>query len=395
MMVVMTTTPSELEDLVGEAILRDASAIDFAPSATAPTIQVRLRIGGVLVPSGVLPLVSRATLARLLHSAQLDHGTVASARVIELAQVRWRVAVAATVAGPHVLVHRVPSGVVPLDRLGLDPDSHARVVGGLTRPGGMTIISGPPGAGTTTTFYAALAALDLARMTVVSIEDPVEQLIAGVHQREWRQPAPAPGAGDVAAPWMDELTRAKAELRSVLLEEPDAVGVATTNDLAGTSLAFDCAAAGVRVIAAMPSTEASAVPVRFFGLGIDAFRVAAGLRNAVCQRLLRLSCPHCVAADPAGERFLALLGEDLEPGTQPRASAGCDRCARTGFVGAIAIFEVLDFTGAILELFLQGASTGEVRDEFRKSGATTFRRRAAQLVADGRVSIAEALRVVA
>jgi general secretion pathway protein E len=109
--------------------------------------------------------------------------------------------------------------------------------------------------------------------------------------------------------------------------------------------------------------------------------------------LLRVSCAHCAASDPAGAGRLRELGITTSK-TTPQASRGCGRCEGSGFSGTTAIFEILDVTPEIVDLVLQGASYDELDIIAVGRGMTTLRQRAAALVTEGRVSVDEALRVL-
>jgi len=49
-------------------------------------------------------------------------------------------------------------------------------------PYGMLLLSGPTGAGKTTTLYAAVNSLDKVGRNIITIEDPVEYRFQGINQ---------------------------------------------------------------------------------------------------------------------------------------------------------------------------------------------------------------------
>src|SRR5205085_5831228 len=61
-----------------------------------------------------------------------------------------------------------------LDGIGMPEAMVARLRGILKSGSGMVLVTGPTGAGKTTTLYAALSELDLDAQKVVTVEDPVE-----------------------------------------------------------------------------------------------------------------------------------------------------------------------------------------------------------------------------
>ena len=50
------------------------------------------------------------------------------------------------------------------------------------RDNGMLLVCGPTGSGKTTTLYAALRTVDVAKRNVITIEDPVEYHLGGITQ---------------------------------------------------------------------------------------------------------------------------------------------------------------------------------------------------------------------
>ena len=58
---------------------------------------------------------------------------------------------------------------------------------------------------------------------------------------------------------------------------------------------------------------------------------------------------------------------------QPMKGTGCEVCNGTGCKGRIAFYEVLKMTDPLRELILNGASTGEIKNEAIKLGFRTLR----------------------
>ena len=85
----------------------------------------------------------------------------------------------------------------------------------LAEPHGLIVVSGPTGSGKTTTLAAALSTLNDPERKIMTIEDPIEYQIPGIHQTQVK-------------PSID-LTFATA-LRSFLRHDPDVMMVGEMRD---------------------------------------------------------------------------------------------------------------------------------------------------------------------
>ena len=103
--------------------------------------------------------------------------------------------------------------------------------------------------------------------------------------------------------------------------------------------------------------RASASPRRteLLDLGIPHYLLASTLNGVLAQRLVRTLCPHCKrpAAPPAESDWAFLLepGEALPAVMQPQEPVGCLECRRTGYLGRVGLYELLQITPALRRLF--------------------------------------------
>jgi type II secretory ATPase GspE/PulE/Tfp pilus assembly ATPase PilB-like protein len=368
------SSPAVLDQIIGEAMRRAAGALHFLPERNA--YAVRLRIGTAIVPCTSHPTVRSDVVAELSRRASLDHGASGTTQTVDAGGALWKIVSTQTIAGPHVDLRRVLGGPPALDRLGFTSAQLAAVSNELTRSRGATLLCGPPSSGTSSTFYAALAAIDRSARVVVTLEDPIERRLDGVAQRPWRRSAAS--SHDV--------------VRSVVAQNPDVVGIGTIDDGLTATIAMELAACGIKVLATMAATSASLFAHRLVRMANEPFAFVPTVRQVVCQRVLRVSCEHCAASDPAAVGRLRELG--ITTSLTPQASRGCARCEGSGFSGTTAIFEILDVTAEIVDLVLQGAGYDEIDIIASGRGMITLRQRAAALVTEGRVSVDEALRVL-
>jgi len=116
----------------------------------------------------------------------------------------------------------------------------------------MILVSGPTGAGKTTTLYASINGLDRAGRNIITIEDPVEYRFKDINQIEVN-----PRAG---------LTFASG-LRSILRLDPNVVLVGEIRDAETAKIAVQAALTGHLVLSSIHANDAVGVVFRLLDLG--------------------------------------------------------------------------------------------------------------------------------
>lgn len=92
---------------------------------------------------------------------------------------RYRAILVNTLTGPELTVRVLDRNLLELDRLGLDPNHHTKIVEALQRNKGLILVTGPTGAGKSTTLAAMIQHLiDSYPYHVVTLEDPVEFILS-------------------------------------------------------------------------------------------------------------------------------------------------------------------------------------------------------------------------
>ena len=134
------------------------------------------------------------------------------------------------------------------------------------------LVTGPTGSGKSTTLYAALNVLNDGERSILTIEDPVEQRIAGIKQMQI-----APKAGvtfDVG-------------LRSMLRADPDVIMVGEIRDRETAHIAVEAALTGHLVLSTLHTRDAPSALGRLIDMGIEPFLVSSAVDCIVAQRLVR------------------------------------------------------------------------------------------------------------
>lgn len=203
---------------------------------------------------------------------------------------------------------------------------------------GAILIAGPVNSGKTTTLYAILSMLNQEGNNIISIEDPVEYRIEGINQIQVNEKI--------------AFTFEKA-LEAVLRQDFDCLAVGEIRSSQVAETLISAALTGRRIYGTIHTPGAVKTVYRLLDMGIRPYIIRAAVRAIVGQRLLRRLCPICrlpyqVQQDSREGHFLgeAYRPEDIYYHHNPQ---GCPQCGHTGFIGRIAIHEILCFSEELSE----------------------------------------------
>lgn len=299
--------PPVVADLVRRAEVAGASDIHLQTAADRSAL-VSFRLDGLLAPVLTLPAgLAERVFGRIKYLSRLQtwQDSLPQDGRIERTELGSqndvRVATYPTVTGEKIVL-RLFTQVTPpaLAELGLPADVLAELEHFLRQPAGLLLLTGPAGSGKTTTIYACLRAL-LAQggRHIITVEDPVEQILPGVMQTEVND---ARGLGYATA------------ARHLLRQDPQVLVLGEIRDDETAALAVRTALTGHQVISTLHAGSCRGVFERLFVMVPDRSAVAAAVSLVLNQRLLRRVCAAC-------------------------AGVGCDTCLRTGYRGRLPVAE--------------------------------------------------------
>jgi type II secretory ATPase GspE/PulE/Tfp pilus assembly ATPase PilB-like protein len=358
-----------VDALLREAVRRGASDAHLEPTHSA--VEVRYRLDGVLHRVAVLDrelapnLVARLKVLAELLTYRVDipqEGSIREAAGGYGAEMR--VSTFPTVHGEKVVVRLFdPTGrLLDLEDLGLPPDLLAAWTDLLRERTGALLLTGPSGSGKTTTIYACLRSLVRdggGGRHIVTIEDPVEQVLEGVSQSQAR-----PGT---------EFDFARG-LRSLLRQDPEVIMIGEVRDPETAGIAVEAALTGHLVLSTLHAGSACGVIGRLLDMGVEPYLLTSGLRAVLNQRLVRRLCPACSAGSAA--------------------PVGCDQCARTGYRGRLLLAELLTLDAPLRQAILARSDTATLEAVAGRSERRALRAAADRAVADGLTTPAEIERVL-
>ena len=376
------------EELLHAAVLRRASDLHIDPERE--DVRVRMRVDGVLedyarLPSGALP----GLLSRFKVLAKMD---IAEKRAPQDGRfsylyggehhVELRAASLPTKYGERLTLRllALDTSGLTLSKLGLDEEQRGRVDRVLGRPHGLFLVTGPTGSGKSTTLYAGLRRLiSLRPLNVITVEDPIEFDIDGVAQ--------------VEVDAMDKVGFGKA-LRSILRHDPDVIMIGEIRDGDSADVAIKAALTGHLVLSTLHTNTAPGAITRLVDMGVERYLVAATLRLAVAQRLVRRLCPHCRQPRALSPSEAETLGAPAAAGLEVYEPAGCLRCAGRGFSGRIGLFELLEVERPWAARINAGADETALINAMHEAGIPTLTEAALRRLREGQTSFTEAATAV-
>ncbi len=401
-----TVDSKKIADIIKEAPIAKivSTVLEYAVSSRASDVhiepqedrvRVRYRIDGILYDKLSLPkTVQDAVVSRIkiLSNMKIDeHRIPQDGRFnfkVENNEVDLRISVMPTTFGEKIVMRllRKSGGIPSLQELGLTGSSLKNLEAAILRPHGIIIVCGPTGSGKTTTLYSVLEKLNTTRINIMTLEDPIEYQMPGVNQVQIN-----PSVG---------LTFATG-LRSFLRQDPNIILVGEIRDQETTELAIQAALTGHLVFSTLHTSDAAGALPRLIDLKAEPFLISSTITAIVGQRIVRRVCSFCRQAYPPPKQILdemrAVLG-NLFPKIdsiriQLYKGKGCDKCANSGYLGRVGIFEVLPVSSKIANLILEHPDSSAVEKEAILEGMTTMKRDGYLKVLQGVTTPEEVIRV--
>ncbi len=381
------------------AIKARASDVHIEPQEE--NVRVRYRIDGILQEKYLLPrnvLDAVVSRIKILANLKIDEKRVPQDGRFFFASdeqdVDLRISTLPTTYGEKVVMRLLKKSqkVPTLPDLGLRGRALKNLMDAIARPHGIIIVCGPTGSGKTTTLYSILDIVSTSKVNVVTIEDPVEYQMKGVSQAQVNTQA--------------GLTFASA-LRSFLRQDPNIIMVGEIRDTETADLAINAALTGHLVFSTLHTNDASGVPPRLLDMGVEPFLLVSSLNCVVGQRVLRRVCKACAQQvaipDKMAEEMKKTLGPIYEmvgekwkkegkEMTIPKV-VGCEACNKTGYLGRVAIYEVMPVSEKMAKLIVEKAAASSIQKLAMEEGMLSMKQDGYVKVLEGVTTMDEVLRV--
>src|SRR3954452_3283442 len=242
------------------------------------------------------------------------------------------------------------------------------------KPYGAVLVTGPTGAGKSTTLYAALQELNDVNKNIVTIEDPVEYRMTGINQIGVHRKA--------------GLTFATG-LRSMLRADPDVIMVGEIRDSETARIAIEAALTGHMVLTTLHTNDAPAAITRLQEMGIESFLTSSAVECIVAQRLARLLCAHCKKRVVIPQASLTESGFRVATDLEAYEPVGCGRCHGSGYKGRLGIYSVMVLSEHLKEMVVSMTPEAKIAAAAIQEGMLTLRQSGLEKVRAGLTSIGE------
>ena len=259
----------KLVNLVFSIAIQDrASDVHIQPMEHE--VRVRFRIDGLLYDIYKLPKrTQNAVVSRIKVMSGLD---VAEKRLPQDGRIKLRitereidvrVSIIPSVYGEQVVMRLLDKGatLITLEEIGIGGLKNT-VVSLIGRPQGVFLVTGPTGSGKTTTLYSALQHINTPEKNILTIEDPVEYVLAGIAQTQVNSKI--------------HLDFAKA-LRSFLRQDPDVIMVGEIRDEETAEIAIQAALTGHLVFSTLHTNDSASALTRLIDMGIEPYLLTSSI----------------------------------------------------------------------------------------------------------------------
>lgn len=279
---------------------------------------------------------------------------------------------------------------VNLEDLGFEPETLKRFKAGIASPYGIALVTGPTGSGKTTTLYSALTSLNTIDRNIMTAEDPVEYMLAGINQVQCK---PEIGLNFAAA------------LRSFLRQDPNIIMVGEIRDFETAEIAIKASMTGHLVLSTLHTNDAPSTIGRITNMGIEPFMVTTSVLLVQAQRLVRKICKDCkYEIKPRAEQIsqFGITPELMRRLELPHINEknmlfykgkGCETCNNSGNKGRVGVYEVMIMSERLRDIILNGGSTDDIRKQAIDEGMLSLRESALRKALLGTTSIEEVVRV--
>jgi type IV pilus assembly protein PilB len=374
-----------LEVVINDAIMRGATDLHVEPEDQS--VRLRYRVDGVLIPGETIPkelhapLVSRMKVLGgmdITEQRMPQDGRIS--QMVNGRRVDLRVATFPTTYGEKVAIRILEKDklVRGLTELGFSKKNLTLFRDILSKSRGIVLVTGPTGAGKTTTLYSALAHLGSAEKNILTVEDPVEYQIPTIRQTQIR-----PKAGFTFG----------TAIRSLLRQDPDVIMIGEIRDPETAQLALRAALSGILVFSTLHTQDSSGAVPRLMDMGLEPYLLASGMVGVIAQRLLRISCVECKAPTSYPPETLAKVGLKPDPDIVFYKGQGCEKCAGTGYRGRTGAFEILVVDATINTLIRERADSRLIKQAAVTAGMNTLLGDALSKAIFGQTTIEEVIRV--
>ena len=364
-----------LEILIAGALKTKASDIHFEPESG--DTRLRYRLDGILHDitnldleyyDKILNRVKILSKMKLnIHDSPQDGRFTIKQRNVDI---EVRVSIIPSEFGETIVMRLLdPRTIkVKLEDLGMRKDLLEIIYGQLKKKAGAIMVSGPTGAGKTTTLYAFVNYLNEPGTKIITIEDPMEYHLKNISQT---QVDPKKG-----------YTFSNG-LRAIVRQDPDIILVGEIRDFETAEISLHASLTGHLLLSTIHANNSAGVVPRLIDLGIKPQIIAPAINLTLAQRLVRKLCLSCKkevsATSNEVEKIKKVLGPvkdrfNIKSFSSLKLSVAgkCTACNFSGYRDRIGVFELFTVSKDIERLILSSPSMSAIEETSVKEGMVTI-----------------------
>ena len=376
-------------------------ASDIHAETLEERMRIRYRVDGVLQDVYTLPKArSKAIVNRIKVMSKLD---IAEKRLPQDGRLRYRanekvldfrVSTLPGKWGEKIVLRSLQSdtSLLKLEKLITTEEElkAVRAMGNL--PYGIFIVVGPTGSGKSTSLYSILNERNVSDVNIITVEDPVEYTLDGIHQ--------------VQVLREKGLDFARA-LRAIMRQDPDIILVGETRDKETAHTAMEAALTGHMVFTTLHANDTATAIARLNEMGVPPYLIGSSIVGVMAQRLVRKVCPNCCSsrnvnadkdklASSYGIKTIkepTILDLKSDPYDDNKKRNLCKNCNGSGYKGRIGLYEVMRVNDSIRELIMSSSNADDIRSCAYQNGVKSLLVYGMELVKKGITTIQEVERV--
>ncbi|MCX8094475.1 MAG: GspE/PulE family protein, partial [Candidatus Goldbacteria bacterium] len=371
-----------LTTLLSDAYNAEATDIHIEPYSDK--CRIRRRIDGVLYEVESPPrTLYTGILNKLKELAQMnvnEKNTPQESKLkvrISGKEINMAIYTFPTIFGEKIVLKilRTESLILPLDKIGMEPNILEIYKKTIKMPHGFILIAGPTNSGKATTVYSTLNEINDSTVNIFTVDDVSSNyILPGVNQTKVNRK----NYGQV--------------LRYLGEQDCDIIAVGDVSNKETAEAIFDIVASGHLVISMTKANDTVTALQSIINLGIEPYVVYANTIGVLAQRLVRKICDRCKEPYEAPADILKTLGSEVSRLILTRGR-GCMNCSNTGYKGRTAVFEFLPLNDRIKELLIAGEPVKKVKEEAKNMGLLTLKESAYLKVEQGMTTIEEYMKI--
>lgn len=369
--------------IIEQAVSKNASDIHIEPFNGY--IRVRIRIDGLLYEliridiSILSSIITRIKILAKLNIAEHRLPQDGSINIeINDIQLDLRINILPTIYGEKAVIRifHCDEIFISKNNIGFNDDDLKKFDNLLKNTNGLILVTGPTGSGKSTTLSAAMRDLNNENLNLVSVENPVENIIDGINQINVNY--------EIGLDFPQIL-------RAILRQDPDIIRIGEIRDLETAAIAIKAAITGHLVFSTLHTNDAVSAVFRLIDMGIEPYMLAASIKGVISQRLVRKLCKCSKEIEISKEEAKLFK---IQEGTKIREPVGCNYCNNTGYKGRFAVYEIFTLNEEIRQSISKNIDYSKLKDLALKNGMISIYDNTIKNIVEQKTSLAEFYRVI-